>query len=337
MSNLRYTILSGDTLSGIAGNINSSAGISYLDIEKANPDVNPSALQVGEKINIPSGDGSSKWIYTILSGDSFSLIASQITQSAGVTYQDIETANPTVNPNALQVGTVLDIPQVKSEETASAPAVPAPNIGYWDWTWSPTPAVAGATMGIAFSGWANVDNAVSESAQVINSLVGEKYISLGGGAVDTGSITASFLTSVNEAIQSDRFADYEGIAYDIEVGDSGLSADFATSFAAAKAKGFKVLVTVSHSVPFGIDDAAALMQGFFADENIDFISPQLYTSGEESSNDYADPLLPWTAYASSKAKIIPSIVKASYYPDAVSYFEAQGVTLEGYIQWAKSS
>ena len=329
--------MAGDTLTRITGNINSSVGISYLDIEKANPSVSPSALQVGQKVNIRSSDAATEWAYTILSGDSFAKIASEVSLCAGVTYQNIESANPSVNPNALQVGTILEIPSIKAKETASAPEVPAANIGYWDWTWSPTAAVPGATMGIAFSGWANVDTAISQSNQVFNSLVGDKYISLGGGAEDTGAFTATFLSEVNTAIEAGRFDDYDGIAYDIEVGDSGLSADFAASFAAAKAKGFKVLVTVSHSAPYGIGDAASLMQSFFADDHIDFISPQLYTTGQETSNDYDALLLAWTAYAAAKAKIIPSLVKASYYPDAVTYFAGQGVTLEGYIQWAKSS
>ena len=43
-----------------------------------------------------------------------------------------------------------------------------------------------------------------------------------------------------------------GVVYDIEEGDSGLSAAFAESFAAVKAKGMSVLVTVSHSQPYAV-------------------------------------------------------------------------------------
>lgn len=335
MSTFRYTILSGDTLSHLANNINGSTGITCTDIENANPGISPSKLAVGQKINIPAAKGDTTWLYTVLNGDTYSAIAKGINKAKGVTYQEIESANPGISPSALQVGEVINIPATEAPKP-EAPEVPAANIGYWDWTWSPTVAVAGATMGIAFSGWANVDTALTESIGVKNSLVGDKYISLGGGAESTGSFTASFLSEINTAIADGRFDDYDGLAYDVEVGDSGLSADFASSFAAAKAKGFKVLVTVSHSAPYGISDAATLMQGFISDDNIDYLSPQLYTTGEESSNDYADPLLSWTEFAAAKAKIIPSIVKAAYYPDAVTYFETQGVTLEGYIQWAKS-
>lgn len=335
---LLYTIQSGDTLSSIASNISGSAGVTTNAIVQANPSIDPNTLSVGQNINIPALSGSSSWIYVVQSGDTLSLVAEKLGQRAGLTYQEIEAANPNVNPNALQVGELLSIPETGAQPAPDpTPVVPAENIGYWDWTWSPTAAVPGATLGLAFSGWANIDNLLSQSAAVKDSLVGEKYISLGGGAEDTGAFTAAFLSEVTDAIHTGKFSGWDGLAYDVEVGDSGLADDFAASFAAAKAKGFQVLVTVSHSAPYGISDAVALMQSFFANENIDCLSPQLYTSGSESSNDYADPLLPWSAYKASKALIVPSIVKASYYSDAVTYFAGQGITLSGYIQWAKSS
>ena len=131
-------------------------------------------------------------------------------------------------------------------------------------------------------------------------------------------------------------AGYDGICYDVEEGDSGLESAFAQSFAAAKAAGLKVFVTVSHSQPYLISDASSLMQSFFSDGNIDYISPQLYTKGTESSNDYSFVGTPWTAYASAKAAIVPSIVCASYYASAVNYFKSQGVTLQGYIEWSQT-
>jgi len=94
-----------------------------------------------------------------------------------------------------------------------------------------------------------------------------------------------------------------------------------------------VFVTVPHSQPYDIDDAAILMQTIFADPNVDYLSPQLYSRGTEATNDYYFIGTPWTAYATSKAPIVPSVVAASYYPDAVRYFAANGVTLTGYIQW----
>jgi hypothetical protein len=42
----------------------------------------------------------------------------------------------------------------------------------------------------------------------------------------------------------------------------------------------------------------------------------------------------WNEYASCKAKVVPSIVRASYYADAQSHFAGWGVSTVGYIQWA---
>ncbi len=95
-------------------------------------------------------------------------------------------------------------------------------------------------------------------------------------------------------------------------------------------------MTTSHSRPYGIEDGSKLMTGFFADSNIDYISPQLYTSGTEASNDFTAIGTMWKEYASSKAKIVPSVVLGSRdYPTAQAYFANLGVTLAGYVQWAQ--
>jgi hypothetical protein len=52
-----------------------------------------------------------------------------------------------------------------------------------------------------------------------------------------------------------------------------------------------VAVTVSHSAPVEADTAAdsvAYINAWVTDTNIDILSPQLYTSGTESSPDYAE-------------------------------------------------
>ena len=144
------------------------------------------------------------------------------------------------------------------------------------------------------------------------------------------------MNAVTQAIETNRFAGYQGIAYDIEEGSAGLEAQFAISFAAAKAKGMTVLVTVSHSCPYGIADAVSLMNSFFANRDIDLLSPQLYTTGQETSNDYTALNVPWSAYAQAQAAIVPSIVRANLYPSAQSYFADQGVTLGGFVQWAQN-
>ncbi len=206
-------------------------------------------------------------------------------------------------------------------------------IGYWDKTWATTPPPTGATMGIAFSGWTDPGQALANSNPIKASLAGAKFISLGGGN-ENGAFRAASFAPINQAIAGGHFAGWDGIAYDVELGDSGLENAFASSFALAKAQGFQVLVTISHSAPYGISDAYSLMQTFFANPQIDFLSPQLYTTGKEAQNDYATSAgVTWPMYANAKAKIVPSIVSTTFWPDGQKYFANQGVTLSGYVRW----
>jgi hypothetical protein len=120
--------------------------------------------------------------------------------------------------------------------------------------------------------------------------------------------------------------------FDIEQGDGGLanlfsrafqstfllilfhgmigSVFFGVSFSlthflpACRSFNMTVLVTVSHSAPYGFPDAASLMRGFFSDSNIDYLSPQLYTSGNEGQNDYTTSQgVGWNEYARSRAQV----------------------------------
>ena len=337
---LKYTVLSGDTLSAIANGISSSAGISYQRIESANPNTPASALRAGQIISIPADSSGSGFRYTIRPGDSYAKIAGELSECHGLTTSDITDANPGLNPDLIQVGQLLNIPATTAVEPAPA-EVSAPHMGYWLWTYASGAPLPGATIGIAFSGWADVDTALSQSAGKLAALVGKKFLSIGGGNTN-GAFTNTVLTHLNKAISDNKLASYDGVAYDIEVGDSGLASAFAASFAMARSAGLEVLVTISHSAPYGISDRAELMASFFSDENIDYLSPQLYTTGKETENDYATTGgVTWDLYKAAKAAVIPSLVSAGYYnsaatgKDAVSYFQQQGVSIQGYIQWSQ--
>ena len=206
-------------------------------------------------------------------------------------------------------------------------------VGHWNKTWSPSSPPNGATIVIAFSGHSDPNTALQQS-NVINSTGGvDKFISLGGGTHE-GRMTSTFLNQITRAIRDGRFAGYDGIAYDVEEGEGSLAKQFRESFAAAKAANLKVLVTVSHSAPYGIPDASALMQSFLQDENIDFFSPQLYTTGNETSNNFGITNgFGWHHYRNARSKIVPSIVEASYYDGARNYFNNHGIALAGFIQW----
>lgn len=336
---LAYTVLPGDTLSAIAAGLNAAAGVSVAAIEAANPDIAPATMQVGARLAIPARQGGTALTYTVHSGDTFSGIAAGLADCAGVTWQDIVAANPGLDPATLKIGQVIAIPATGTVIPVPDPLGPTPDaaaIGIWHWTWSAscTPP-AGCNLGIAFSGWTDPAKAIADSAKVRDGLPGAKYIAIGGGN-ENGAFDAASLQSVTAAIQAGQFHGWDGIAYDIEGGSGGLATLFTQSFAAAKAAGLKVLVTVSHSQPYDIPDAATLMKNFIADANIDYLSPQLYTTGKETGNDYSAIGTPWKAYAAAHAIVVPSIVSAAMWSDAKAYFAGQGVTLGGFVQWSQS-
>eukprot|EP00658_Telonema_sp_P-2_P007730 TRINITY_DN12878_c0_g1_i17.p1 TRINITY_DN12878_c0_g1~~TRINITY_DN12878_c0_g1_i17.p1 ORF type:complete len:200 (+),score=61.93 TRINITY_DN12878_c0_g1_i17:56-655(+) len=129
----------------------------------------------------------------------------------------------------------------------------------------------------------------------------------------------------------------KGVCYDVEEGDAGMAAAFAASFALCKQHSLRVLVTVSHSAPYAVPDKAALMAGFLQDSNIDYLSPQLYTSGRERENDFAFTAdFPWTRYKGMKPALVPSIVRASLLPAAKAFFDELGISTQGFVQWAQA-
>lgn len=102
-----YTIQGGDTYYLLAQRYNTTV----TAIAQANPGADPNNLRVGQVICIPqappSPSCSNGFLYTVQPGDTFFLLA----QRFGVTVAAIEQANPGVNPNSLQIGQTLCIPQ----------------------------------------------------------------------------------------------------------------------------------------------------------------------------------------------------------------------------------
>jgi len=209
--------------------------------------------------------------------------------------------------------------------------------GIWAWTWSSSVNLANTNLDVAFSGEVDPDQAISASKSLSSKLKGSKYLSLGGGNA-AGRWTSSLLSKITTYCTQSKFTGYAGLAFDIEEGDSGLSAAFLKAFSTCKGKGYKILVTVSHSTPYGISDGVSLMNSFFNNpSNIDYMSPQLYTSGNEGSNDYTANGVAWSAYKKFSGKLVPSIVSANLYASAQSYFKGQGVTTAGFVQWSQTA
>ncbi len=134
-----YTIVSGDTLSTIARRFH----LTVRAIADANPGLEPTRLQPGQKLHLPpavsaaaasagpaSGNtGTSEQMYAVKSGDTLSTIARQY----GTTVRAIRAAN-NLRSDSIKVGQKLKMPGKSSSpgattplESAAANPTPAPS------------------------------------------------------------------------------------------------------------------------------------------------------------------------------------------------------------------
>jgi peptidoglycan endopeptidase LytF len=130
-----HTILKGETFSSIGQKYK----VGYQAIAAANPGVDPSRLNIGQKIKIPpprtmvanarttpgaatgAADNGGEKIYTVKSGDNLYTLA----RTYGVTAKEIQAAN-NLNTTRITVGQKLKIPSKAppAEATAPPPATP---------------------------------------------------------------------------------------------------------------------------------------------------------------------------------------------------------------------
>ena len=100
-----YTVISGDTLSGIA----KKYGTTYQKIASDNGIANPNLIYPGQKLkiytNVSQATNSNFVTYTVVSGDTLSGIAKKY----GTTYQKIASDNGIKNPNLIYPGQKLKI------------------------------------------------------------------------------------------------------------------------------------------------------------------------------------------------------------------------------------
>lgn len=98
-----YTVVSGDTLSGIA----SKYGTTYQKLAEYNGISNPNLIYPGQQIKIPSSNnqGSSTTYYTVVSGDNLTKIANKY----GTTVNQLVSWNNIANLNLIYPGQKLRV------------------------------------------------------------------------------------------------------------------------------------------------------------------------------------------------------------------------------------
>jgi len=228
--------------------------------------------------------------------------------------------------------------------------VDAKIIGYYSWNWGAgSTGPSGANAGAAFTGYTDVKTAIEYypegAAWCCPALVGEKWLTLGGGN-SAGVFNAGSLINIGssgEYIKSN--SSYEGVLFDVEIvyGTSATMVPaFASAFTKLKAAGLKVGVTTSHSAPYMTDTpqvAVDLVKSWVKDSNIDFLSPQLYSSGSEGAPDFAETSnckaagCTWDLYVGMIPQMVPSLVAESHYAATKTFFANKGITTEGFFQW----
>lgn len=125
-----HVVKSGDNMYRIARNY----GVSLSQLQSANPGVNAHSMRIGLKLTIPQRAGAPvaksaapsrvTGTYTIASGDTLSSIA----RRQGTSVAALQAANPSLNPNAMQVGKKINVTGSRSANIArhSAPKAATP-------------------------------------------------------------------------------------------------------------------------------------------------------------------------------------------------------------------
>jgi len=227
-------------------------------------------------------------------------------------------------------------------------------IGYYSWNWGAGSfGPAGANNGAAFTGYTDVQQAIAYytegAAWCCPTLVGEKWLTLGGGN-SAGTFNVDSLNSIATSAETIKSSStgYDGVLFDVEIvygSSSAVVPAFAAAFKGLKEGGLKVGVTTSHSAPYMTDTpqvAVDLVKSWVKDSNIDFLSPQLYSSGNEGAPDFAETNnckaagCTWDLYIGMIPEMVPSLVEESHYNHTESFFSNLGIQTKGFFQWKQT-
>ena len=114
-----YTIKQGDTLYNIARAYNTTID----ELVKSNGLTRPNDLAIGQNIFIPTTNSTST--YTVVSGDTMYRIANKL----GITLNELINANPQIsNPNIIQIGQIINIPNTKPNIEVNGYAIAGINL-----------------------------------------------------------------------------------------------------------------------------------------------------------------------------------------------------------------
>eukprot|EP00439_Symbiodinium_sp_Y106_P039812 s871_g4.t2 len=211
-------------------------------------------------------------------------------------------------------------------------------IGYWAWAWNGVsdtiPGPANQTMGICFSGYTdaqtNLNYCISQGVIPYicsgSDVTCTKWMTVGGAGTTTDRTVLSGTVGLAASIRS---AGFDGVIFDSEYVEAeststDLIEDFYGATANLSAAGLMVGITTSHSAPLGCTNcnAAEVVEGWLADPNLDWISPQLYSNGytlelvPTSDCSTESPACTWDIYENAIVPIVPSVPYAYMYDQA---------------------
>jgi hypothetical protein len=161
---------------------------------------------------------------------------------------------------------------------------------------------------------------------------GKKILNLGGG-LDTGKWSdPSELEYVVSRLSDIKSNGWDGLCFDVEVCVPNVDfiKAFQDCFAACKRNGLMVIVTMSHTLPYdcqtGTGQGVDLVNSWINDDNIDYISPQLYSAGDKME------LSDLSIFKNIQNKIIPAIPYETDW-DTLKNSSFININPKGYIIW----
>ena len=161
---------------------------------------------------------------------------------------------------------------------------------------------------------------------------GKKILNLGGG-LDTGKWSnPDELEYVVSRLSDIKSNGWDGLCFDVEICEPNVNfiKAFQDCFAACKREGLMVIVTMSHIVPYdcqtGSGQGTELVNSWINDDNIDYISPQLYTQGDKME------LSDLSIFKDIQNKIIPAIPYETDW-DNLKNSSLININPKGYIIW----